>query len=267
LRLTVLGKSPSWQDAGGACSGYLIEEQGTTLLLDCGNGVFGKLREHRDYVDVDAVVISHLHADHILDLVTFAYGLTYAPRQQPVPVHGWPGTNSPARPRLIAPAGATTLFRKLCGLWGNEDLIVNAFVVEEYDANDTFTVGDLQIRFCGVPHYIETFAVEVRSSLTGARIVYSSDTAPSDRLVEFATGADLLLIEATLPRAEREGPRGHLTPAEAGEHAKRAGVARVVLTHISDELDCDWAKQEATGVFGGMVTVATGGAVYDVPGS
>ena len=84
MRLTVLGKSPSWQDADGACSGYLIEEDGTTVLLDCGNGVFSKLRRFRDYTKVDAVVISHLHADHFLDLVPFSYALTYAPRQQPI---------------------------------------------------------------------------------------------------------------------------------------------------------------------------------------
>jgi len=80
MRLTVLGKSPSWQDADGACSGYLIEEDGTTILLDCGNGVFSKLRRYCDYINVDAVLISHLHADHFLDLVPFSYALTYAPR-------------------------------------------------------------------------------------------------------------------------------------------------------------------------------------------
>ena len=86
MRITVLGKSPSWQDPGGACSGYLVEETGVVLLLDCGNGVFGKLRSRVDYVDVDVVVISHLHADHFLDLIPYAYALTYSPRQQPVPV-------------------------------------------------------------------------------------------------------------------------------------------------------------------------------------
>ena len=98
MRITVLGKSPSWQDAGGACSGYLIESGETTVLLDCGNGVFGKLRERVDYVDVDAVVLSHLHADHFLDLVPFSYALTYSPKQQPVPVHTWTGTDHPAGP-------------------------------------------------------------------------------------------------------------------------------------------------------------------------
>ena len=67
------------------------------MLLDCGNGVFSKLRRFRDYTKVDAVVISHLHADHFLDLVPFSYALTYAPRQQPTPVDRWPGTDR--RPR------------------------------------------------------------------------------------------------------------------------------------------------------------------------
>ena len=91
MRITVLGKSPAWQDAGGACSGYLVQEGETTLLLDCGNGVFGKLRERVDYTDVDAVLISHMHADHFIDLIPYSYALLLTPRQQPVPVAGPPG--------------------------------------------------------------------------------------------------------------------------------------------------------------------------------
>src|SRR5579864_2577674 len=120
VRITVLGKSPSWQDAGGACSGYLVEEDDYALLLDCGNGVFSKLRRFRDYVDVGAVLISHLHADHLLDLVPFSYALQYAPRQQPVAVGGWPGTTAPARPELYAPKGAGDMFRHLVECWGDE---------------------------------------------------------------------------------------------------------------------------------------------------
>ena len=115
MRITVLGKSPAWQDVDGACSGYLVEEQGCRLLIDCGNGVFAKLRRFADYVDVDAVVITHLHADHFLDLVPFAYALTYAPRQQPVPVDRWPGTDDPASPELHAPPGARDTFRRVVG--------------------------------------------------------------------------------------------------------------------------------------------------------
>src|SRR5256714_12489057 len=133
MRITVLGKSPSWEDAGGACSGYLIEDGGTSLLLDCGNGVFSKLRLFRDYTDLDAVLLSHLHADHFLDLVPYAYALTYAPRQQPVPVDRWPGTDAPARPELHGPPGARAMFRRVVGAWGNDDLIENAFELSEYD--------------------------------------------------------------------------------------------------------------------------------------
>src|SRR5919197_1017835 len=121
MRLTVLGKSPSWQDVDGACSGYLIEDSGASLLLDCGNGVFAKLRQHRDYTELDAVLISHLHADHILDLVPYAYALADAPRQEPVPVPPWPGTDHPARPELDAPRGAVETFRRLCSAWGGRE--------------------------------------------------------------------------------------------------------------------------------------------------
>jgi ribonuclease BN (tRNA processing enzyme) len=262
MRLTVLGKSPSWQDADGACSGYLIEQDGLGVLVDCGNGVFGKLRRYRDYTRVDAVVISHLHADHWLDLIPFSYALTYAPRQQPVPVDRWPGTDSPARPRLIAPKGATDCFRRVVGTWGNEDLIENAFRIEEYAPTDAPELGDLRFRFCAVPHFLETFAICVESANGGGRLTFGADSRPSVDLVDFARDADLLLVEATLPRPERSGQRGHLTPREAGEHGKAAGARRLVLTHISDELDTLWARAEAEDAFGGPVDVAREGAVY-----
>src|SRR3954452_11113797 len=163
MRVTVLGKSPSYTDAGGACSGYLVEEDGVTVLLDCGNGVFGKMRRFVDYVAVDAVVISHLHADHILDLVPFSYGLRYAPRQQPVPVDRWPGTDTPARPVLHAPHGARECFRTLCSAWGAEDLIEGAFDLREYSPEDVVEVGSMRVRFHQVPHFVETNAMEISS--------------------------------------------------------------------------------------------------------
>ena len=264
MRLTVLGKSPSWEDAGGACSGYLLEEDGVAVLLDCGNGVFSKLRRYRDYTTVDAVLISHLHADHFLDLVPYSYALIYAPRQQPVPVDRWAGTSEPARPRLIAPPGAAQVFRRVTGAWGSEKLIENAFELEEYEASSSPEVGPFRFSFCKVPHFQETFAICVRSANGGGRLVFGADSRPTEELVSFAKGADLLLIEATLPRPERDGERGHLTPREAGEHGRDSGVARVVLTHISDELDHLWAKKEARAVFDGPVEVAREGAVYSL---
>jgi ribonuclease BN (tRNA processing enzyme) len=252
VRLTVLGKSPSWTDAGGACSGYLVEEGGTALLMDCGSGVFGKLRRYHDYLAVDAVVISHLHADHFLDLVPYAYALIYAPRQPD------------GRPVLHAPPGARETFRQVTGAWGSPDLIERAFQLREYGLDDTLEVGRLALRFLPVPHYVATNAMELSSRADGRRLTYGADTAPSAELCDFARETDLLLIEATLREPESEEPRGHLTPAEAGEHGRRAAARRLVLTHLSDQLDESWARGEAERAYGRPVEVAYEGAVYTV---
>ena len=262
MQVTVLGKSPSWQDAAGACSGYLAQEQGFRLLLDCGNGVFSKLRHACDYVDIDAVVITHMHADHFLDLVPFSYALRYAPRQQPVPVAGWPGTEEPARPRLYLPLGGGEVLRRVVSCWGNDDLIESAFDVHEYAVDDALSLGPFAARFCEVPHYVATFAVEL--ACDGSRFTYGADCRPNGELVDFARDTDVLLIEATLPRPERDGTRGHLTAREAGEHGREAGAHRVVLTHYSDELDPELTRDEGAGGFGGPVELATEGAVYTV---
>jgi ribonuclease BN (tRNA processing enzyme) len=262
VQVTVLGKSPSWQDASGACSGYLIREGDFTVLLDCGNGVFSKLRRHIDYVDVDAVVISHMHADHFLDLVPFSYALNYAPRQQPVPVAGHPGTDSPACPGLFVPPDARGLLRQVVGSWGAEDLVENAFRIHEYDPAGALELGPLRLRFCEVPHYTVTHAVEMAAN--GSRFTFGADCRPNDALVDFARDTDMLLIEATLPRPERDGMRGHLTAREAGEHGRRAGAHKLVLTHYSDELDPALTRSEAADSFGGPVELAVEDAVYTV---
>ena len=222
MRVTVLGKSPPGRTPGRL---QRLSDRGGRhrLLMDCGNGVFSKLRSYGDYVAVDAVVISHLHADHFLDLVPFSYALTYAPRQQPVPVDRWPGTDNPARPELLRAGGRRDTFRRVVGGWGNEDLIENAFDLREYAPDGRRRGRPAALR---ASPRCRTSCTPARSPCSspngGGRLVYGADSAPDDELVDFAQGADLLMIEATLPRPEREGMRGHLTPGEAGEH----GAAR-----------------------------------------
>lgn len=258
MKLTVLGKSPAWQDVDGACSGYLVTEGDTAVLVDCGNGVFGKLRKFHDYVDIDTIVISHLHADHFFDLVPYAFALIHAPRQQPVPVDRWPGTDHPARPRLFGPPGSSQVFRRVASIFGIQNLVEDAFEVHEYDPGTTLEAGAISIDFCEVPHFIETYAIGLSGS-SGKRITYGADCRPNEALVEFGRETDLLVAEATLPRPERTGIRGHLTPGEAGEHARDADARRLLLTHISDELDPEWALEEATTHFEGPAEVAVEG--------
>jgi ribonuclease BN (tRNA processing enzyme) len=258
IRLTILGKSPSWQDRDGACTGYLVEREGFSLLIDCGSGVFAKLRSHHDYSLIDAVIVTHLHADHTLDLVPFAYALTVGPILRT------------DRPVLHAPPGARAAWRRLCGAWGSETLIEDAFDLREYDPARELAVGDLRVRFQPVPHYVTTYALELRGAGERPKLVFSADCGPNDELVEFARGADLLLIEATrLDGAERgdedpDEPPGHLTAANAGEIGHRAGVGRLVLTHFSDQLDPAQIRAQAQAAFGGAIELAAEGESYEI---
>lgn len=253
MRITVLGKSPAWQDAGGACSGYLVEAGDRCLLLDCGNGVFGKLRAARDFTQVCAVVISHLHADHFIDLVPYAYALTYS-HQARAAGH---------RPALYAPPGARETFRRITGAWQAEELIEQAFELHEYDPAGELELDPMRVRFHEVPHFVRTHAVQIREA-AGASFTYGADCRPNEAIVEFARDSDLLMLEATLEEPEDAGCRGHLTPAEAGEHARRAGVRRLVLTHMSGDHDASWVQAEAEHAFGGPVELAREGATYTV---
>ncbi len=252
MQITVLGKSPSFQDAGGACSGYLVEHENTRVLLDCGNGVFAKLRERRDYLGVDAVVVSHMHADHFLDLVPFSYALTYGPRQREPPV----------RPRLHVPPGASETLRRVVGAWGNEDLVETAFEIAEYSGSDPLAIGRLTVDFQAVPHFVPTWAVRFRAA--GAAFVFGADCAPNAELADFAADADVLFLEATITHPETDGPRGHMTAAEAGTLARRARARRLTLVHLSDELDQDASGEAAAAAFGADVEVAQEGATYSI---
>jgi ribonuclease BN (tRNA processing enzyme) len=253
VQVTVLGKSPAFADVGGACSGYLVQEGSTNLLMDIGNGVFGKLRAAIDYTTVDAVVVSHMHADHSLDLVPFAYALIYSPdgRARADPV------------RLMVPAGGRDQLRRVVGTWGGEDLIEEAFALEEYASGDTLDVGDVRVRTHAVPHYLpNTNALELSAAAGGGRITYGADHGPATELVEFAQDTDLLMIEATLKEPEPSGVRGHITAREAGEHGRAANARRLVVTHVSDLIDSAWVRAEAEEGFGGPVTIAAEGDVY-----
>jgi len=257
VRVTVLGKSPAWEDAAGACSGYLVEEGDYRLLIDCGNGVVGKLRERIACDELDQILISHIHADHVLDLVPLGYALTLGgPRdstRQPVP--------------LALPPGGSEALRRLVAIWGSDRLIDSAFAPVDYVTDGELELGPLRVRLHEVPHYTLTHAVELIAP-SGGRLVYGADCRTNERLERAASGAEVLLAEATLRDADDEaGPperRGHMSGAEAAELAERAGVGRLVLTHFSDSLDPGRIVAEAEARFSGAVELAATGSSWEL---
>jgi ribonuclease BN (tRNA processing enzyme) len=164
---------------------------------------------------------------------------------------------------LHAPKGARETFRRVVGAWGTEDLVEAAFDLREYAPDDVLHVGPLSLRFRVVPHFVQSHAVEITSTADGAgRFTFGADSGPSEELCDFARDTDLLLIEATLTEPESEGPRGHMTAAEAGAHGRRAGARRLVLTHVSDELDPARVRADAEAAYGGAVELARAGETY-----
>lgn len=241
----MLGKSPAMPDAGGAHSGYLVEHDGFTLLLECGGGIFAKLRELADPASVDAVLITHLHADHTLDLLPFAFALRHdlAERRR--------------RPPLWAPPGARAAFAAYGAALGMGDEILEGFMLSEYDPDALFELGPFTIRLREVPHYVRAWACDLREP-DGRRLTFGADCGPNDEIVELARDTDLLMLEATEGAGSHVGPafRGHLTAAEAGAIGRRAGAGRLLLTHYSDRLDAGAARVAAEDAFGAQVEMA-----------
>ncbi len=224
--LTVLGCSPSWQNVGEACSSYLVESGDSRVLVDCGNGAFSRLREVSDYSAIDAIAITHTHGDHILDLLPFAYALLYSPRAL---------EGGLRKPELYLPPGGIERVRTIFGLIDRPELLDDAYSVHEYEPAVPIEVGSLVLEFAPVPHFIPTYALSIRTE-TGGRLVYGADHRPCTEIHDFARGAQLLILEATLLFPER-AMRGHMTADEAAQIAADLDAPQLVLTHMSDELD------------------------------
>jgi len=252
LRVTVLGSSNAIPRPKRACSAYLIEGAGRALVADLGSGSLGNLNAYRTADSVDAVLISHMHADHFLDIIPLRYALKYGPRTNDKKVALW------------LPPGGEDLLHRIVSAFVPEssgDFLGDAFTVGTYDPNESLNVGDLRVRFAPTTHYVPTFAL--RCECAGASVTYSADTAPSDEVVRLAHESELFFCEATLQRgADDSMPRGHSSACEAGEMARRAGVETLVVTHYPATLDEEGLEAEARAVFAGQVAIADDHARY-----
>jgi ribonuclease BN (tRNA processing enzyme) len=220
MRLTVLGSSPSWPNPGEAQSGYLVDTGAGRLLLDCGNGVVSRLRALGGPAP-DAIVLSHLHPDHIADVLSLFWGRVAGALD-------WPTV-------LYVPPGGRVVLGELVEVWDwRLSLFEAAVPVREYRAATPLEVAGATLRFARTRHSPHSYVVRVEAG--GRTLVYTGDTAAVPAVAEHARGADVLLCEATEAETPHEGVRVHLTPSEAAAIAAEAGAARLVLTHVPAEL-------------------------------
>ena len=245
MQLTILGSGGGWPRPGLAASGYLLRHEGFVLWLDAGTGTLANLQEHVELLDVDAVVVSHRHFDHFLDLYPYFLALWFDQRR----THSIP---------LFAPPG---MFEHAVQL---EENLFEVFESRVVGPGDRRQIGPFDLRTAPMAHPVPTLGM--RFEADGASLAYSADTGPSQELIQLAHGADLLLSEATWLRRPPDVPMAlHMTAQEAGEHARRAQVGALMLTHIWPANDRSVAVEEADRGFGSdPVLIADEGLVMDL---
>jgi ribonuclease BN (tRNA processing enzyme) len=241
MRLTVVGCSGSIPGPYSAASCYLLEADGFRLVVDLGSGGLGALQRYADLAEVDAVALSHLHADHFIDMCSFWVARTYlAQGGLRVPVYG--PADTAAR---IARANDDP---DVTGTFDFVTLMPGCCQIGPF----TVTVGH-------VAHPVETFAF--RFEYGGRVLTYSGDTGESPVLVELARSADILLCEAGFPDVPDLPPGLHLSGRQAGQHAAAVGAGQLVLTHLAPGYDPALSLAGAQEAFGGPVSLAAPGRV------
>jgi ribonuclease BN (tRNA processing enzyme) len=255
-RLVVLGGCGAWPEANRACSGFVLEHQGLRVVLDLGYATLPRLLAllGSSVADgIDAVIVTHEHPDHMIDL----HGLFRA---------RWFGRRgAPAIP-LYAPEG---VLLRVCGLEADDaETVQQVFDWHPLPAQP-YEIGPLLLESRALPHFVLNSGVRI--STASLTVAYTGDTGPDPALAELGRNADLYIVEATtrgqqpMSPPAPNAPRMHLTDREAGEAAARAGAKRLLLTHFWPENDRERSRIAAAEVFDGEVLVAEEGLEVTLP--
>ncbi len=251
MQVTVLGGSAASPNAGMGCAGVLVRTPAATFALDLGPGTLPELRRHADFRRLDAVVVSHMHVDHVLDLLALRHALAYNPVPAPGPVPVWlPPGGADLLARAVAPFDA-------CDHPGRFAATVD---IREYDPARPLRIVDAIATFAPTVHDLPAWAMRVAAP-GGADLGYTGDTGPTADLAGFFSGVGLLAAEATLADAgsRPRAARGSLTGHEAGVLAADAGAGLLLLTHYWEEVGADTVRAQAAAVFPGRIEVAMPG--------
>jgi ribonuclease BN (tRNA processing enzyme) len=258
VKLTVLGGAAACPNPGQGSSSYVLEGRRTRLLLDCGPNTISELRRHVELNEIDAIIISHVHADHTLDLVPYRYGLKYMPGLASRTVDLW------------APPDSAKFFERVACAFamageGPETFFTDVFTVAEYSDETPLEIGEFRIEFFRTNHPVPCWAQRISSP--DGLFVYLADSGPQANLVDIARGADIFVAEGTLIDTAGfpdDDHRLHITAFEAGSIAREAGVKHFVLTHLWSAIGFDRYCAEAKQGFGGDLVIAKPGLVVEI---
>ncbi len=243
MKLTVIGSWGAYPGKHGVTSGYLLQAEHYNVLLDCGSAVLSRLQEHIDINELDSVVLSHYHPDHVADVGVLQHA-------------------------VIVQMALGRRVKQLTFYGHTEDTYFETFAMEKYTRFEEYTegrscnIGPFSFTFLKVPHPVSSFAMRIEYD--GKSLGYTGDTQWSERLPSFFRGVDILLSEASLYTEEKGKISGHLTAEEAGHLAFKAHAGRLLLIHFPHVGDYRELREEASTVFNGPVELALEGASWEI---
>lgn len=253
MKLTIIGCAGSYPSQESPASCYLLEApfEGRTyrLLVDLGSGALGSLQRYCDLRDIDAIAISHMHADHCFDMSGLYVVSKYHPdgAYRQIPLH--------------APSGSAAQLDTICGVHGDET-IAGQFDLHDWTDDEVVQLGPFEVVARQVVHPIASYGMRITAG--GRTLVYSADTGPTDMLSEFVAGADSFLCEASFVESGTNPPELHLTGAEAGRYATAGGVGRLLVTHVPAWTDRAEVESDVKSTWDGPYELVEVGSTYDI---
>ena len=248
MRLTVLGAGPAYTDRPGATgASYLVSLGGTHLLLDLGQGSLPRMFATIVPTELAAIVVSHLHPDHFIDLVALRHYLRWQ-------------FDPPRRVRVLGPAG---LADRLDALHGEPGFAAQSFDTEQLGTDERL-IGALRLRATLVLHTEESYAIRVAPADGGPGLVYSGDCGRASDLASILEPGDALLTEVSFGPGPVPENVSHLDGPAVGAFAASSGAGRVLLTHILMGLDPDETVRSVRGHYPGPVAFVWPGTVVDL---
>lgn len=243
MKITTIGYWGAYPEKGEATAGYLLQTDDYNILIDCGSGVLSSLQEYIDLCDIDAIILSHYHSDHISDIFCYQYNTA-------IDFYN----NKRKKPLEIYAHKEDSQFKKLN--------YQNFCFAKEINENTILNFGKMKVSFEWAKHPVPSLAMKFEEN--NKIFVYSGDTEYCEGINKISKNADVFLCECSLYNEQLGKIKGHLTTGQVGELAQMNKIKKLVLTHFPHHSDLNLLKSQVTDKYNGDIEMASKGKIINV---